>query len=618
MEGAFAYSGKTVTVNNEDYDVPEFSVFQEKCHCGNCHIAYIPAINKYFINEWECNIGFPMVVIILTLLAAIFGTWSLYYTTSGAVRIVCMVIYLLTYFIWWIAYLNAMCRSPGYLPWFWFVEKRRKYTWEEHMAGIITTPEQTQFASALAKPERAILSGKARRIVLRADHICKWIGNWVGLKNYRYFFTQLIWFILIFICFFIIFILEIVDMAKHGWRTLVPRIALFILIIPVILFFIFFMIVFIRHIRYLITNNTTVHELKAQRSGDFSNPYDLGCKQNCIQTIGDEKYCCIWFCPCPIPRTSDGFYWKRNDNAFLENRDEFDQHDNANAIDYENPPNNIVTPKPAPLPPVKPVSPDDNILLGPKDSEETEYLTYEEEDEESSSDFLMMSTVESTTYSKQPPKPVIPVPQPPPLSGEFAISLDQNVEPITPTQTEPKSSFMDTLQDKTVDGDNDENFDAITKGKKPPPLPVDFPQELSIRETDPNSPHPADKRSRRYYENLRKPHFKHEPDYPKRLKHVHVKKVRVAVLDEKGNPTGRHKIKKIKTFSDIEKTQESKKSTKTPRSTITSEPGYSAPPTVPGSHTTTKEKNDFMFGFSMSSRDFGDDTFGDEYYLQKK
>ncbi|EAY15103.1 DHHC zinc finger domain containing protein [Trichomonas vaginalis G3] len=545
-----------------------------------------------------------MIVIFLTLCAAVFGSWSLFYTTSGAATIILVVVYLLIYFIWWIAYLNAMCRSPGYLPWFWFIEKRRKYTYEEQMAGIITTEEQKTFASNLDRPERAVFSAKARRIVLRADHICKWIGNWVGLKNYRYFFTQLVWFILEFICFFIIFILEIVDMAKNGWKTTVPRIAMLILIIPVILFFIFFMIVFVRHIGYLTTNKTTVQALKAERSGDYTNPYDLGCRQNCIQTIGDEKYCFAWFCPCPIPRNSDGFYWKRNDSAFVENQGEIVPPSNANAVDYEK-------------------NDDNNILLAPKDSEEAEYLSYSgEEESESSSLALMFSTQETGITTTEdtprkappppPPKPMAPVP--PPISGEFFTNTTDYVpEPQSPKDV-TRSSFIDTLTDKTVDGDEDEDFDDYTKGKKLPPLPVDIPQELSIRETDPESPHPADPKSRRYYESLRKPHFKHEPDFEKPLKHVHVKKVRIAVKDENGNPTGQHKIKKIKTFSDKEAKNEKSRT----KGNIISTPGFSSPPSLPGSSLSSKEKKDFMFGFSMSSRDFGDDTFGDEYYIKNK
>ena len=584
MQSAYAYSGKTVTIDGEDYDVPEFSVYEEKCKCCCCRVAYFPSIKKYFCNQWEVSLLYPAIIIVLTTLAYAFGIWSVFTTTNGATMWIIFSIGTLIYVIWWIAYLQSMCRSAGYLPWYWFVEKRTRYTYEEQMGGIITNNAQSNFCNVCARPERAILSTKARRIVLRADHICQWIGNWVGLKNYRYFFTQLVWFVLLFIFFFVVIIFQIIDLVKNGWETTIPRIALIILFIPVMLFFIFFMIVFTRHIRYLVTNNTTVHELKSEKSGDYTNPYDLGCWQNCVETLGPAKYCPIWFCPCPIPRTNDGFVWKRNDqvapngenNADPEKPegDPFDIKDNSedgaiysetvtssdSGIKEESSTSSFVldlsssapgsdgdsSDLPASLPEMeKPVTPPPSLLI------ETPQALENEEDHPQQG------------LSMAPPMP-------PPMFSDFGT--DSGDEKVKPKNT--RDGLLDALVDKTIDGEDDDEFDAYVQGTKAPPVPSIEPVVLTIKETDPeapakpkkiqpkrsNSKAKGSKRGTRTFDSMS------DSATPKRSggAHVHVKKIKVPII-ENGKETDKYQVRKIKVVERKGNGSNASKTTKSPK-----------------------------------------------------
>lgn len=309
------FEGKLLIVDGKKVKVPLFSKWEEKCSCCCCHIAYFPDIKSYFCNQWECHCMYPLLVLLLVYVSFGFGTYTIYDHFEFLPSIISYSIFSFTFLMWNIAYFCAMCRSPGYLPWFWAVEKGTQYTWEEHMDGVITTQEQYNFADANAKPERGSLTKQGRRLILRADHICPWIANWVGLKNYRYFFTKLLWTVLLFMEWYAIFGYLIYKLVKFGWKLRVSTLGMIICALPVFLFFIFFMVVFCRHCGYLCRNTTTLQELRAARDEDSMNPYDLGCCTNCSETLGPKYLCCCWFIPIPLPRLNAGIYWRRSDKT---------------------------------------------------------------------------------------------------------------------------------------------------------------------------------------------------------------------------------------------------------------------------------------------------------------
>lgn len=177
------------------------------------------------------------------------------------------------------------------------------------MSGVITNEEQYTFAFSGTRPERATLSRQARRLVLKADHICKWLSNWVGLKNYRYFYQKLVWSLVYMFSFMGLVLWCIYRMVKISSNPDFYIILMFVGFIPAFGFTGFLVILFVRHTGYLIHNNTTLQEYKSAQNKDWKNPYDLGCWDNCAQTMGPKYLCPLWFLPVPIPRETDGFNW---------------------------------------------------------------------------------------------------------------------------------------------------------------------------------------------------------------------------------------------------------------------------------------------------------------------
>lgn len=306
------YEGKYIMVEDEEQLVPKFSKWKKVCRCGPCRVAYFPAIDKYFINQWECHPFYPIVVTSLLTISVVFGIWSIFETLEGSNAYIMFAFTLFLFTIWLISYYCAVCSSPGYLPFYWAVEKGDNFSYKQQMDGIVTTEEQFEFAAYNGRPERGSFSKQARRLVLKADHICKWIGNWVGLKNYRFFFIKLVWCFVYFLDWFALLILEFVHIGLHGWKTTVPLIGMLVCTLPMIGFFFFICTIFFRHIRYTVKNTTTLQQFKLKDRTDKHNYYDLGCWRNCISVFGPAKYCPIWFFPVPIPRETDGFHWETN------------------------------------------------------------------------------------------------------------------------------------------------------------------------------------------------------------------------------------------------------------------------------------------------------------------
>jgi hypothetical protein len=211
-----------------------------------------------------------------------FALYSIASLHSNPRRSILLSITSVTFTLWLISYLCAVFSSPGYVPFYWAVERAETFSYEQQMSGVITTPEQYDFANYNGRPERGSLSRQARRIVLRADHICPWIANWVGLKNYRWFFLKLIWATVYFINWFVVFALDAVEMAKD-WRANASFIGMIVLALPAFGFAGFIVVMLQRHLRYSTQNTTTLQEFKRKKLKDKHNYYDLGCWRNCVE-----------------------------------------------------------------------------------------------------------------------------------------------------------------------------------------------------------------------------------------------------------------------------------------------------------------------------------------------
>lgn len=318
------FESRWIKVDGKEQLVPQFSKWEERCSCCGFRLIYFPIIEQYFCNQWECHCGYPLIVLFLVCVSFLFGIWSICDLFKEKKLIIFLSLFSIFFFFWLYAFFLAMCKSPGYLPWYWSVEKGTEYTFEEQMDGIITNDNQYNFAIKNSRPERSTLSKKARRIVLRADHICPWIANWLGLKNYRHFIQFLFWNFSLFVCFFVVIAYQIYDIVKNGWKTRASTIGAFICAIPDVPFFIFFFTIFMRHLNFVCRNTTTLQELKQSNedeSEDYENPYNTGCCNNCSEVMGPCYCCCLYMFPCfCLPYLFSGIFWRRND----EDEENFD------------------------------------------------------------------------------------------------------------------------------------------------------------------------------------------------------------------------------------------------------------------------------------------------------
>jgi hypothetical protein len=113
--------------------------------------------------------------------------------TSRAVRAVSFIECTVATSLFLVAYLQAAFRDPGYLPFNWTPSDRTKYSWRELMAGTAVTREQLAHVSVTPRPPGCSFSGSYGRYVIRADHICGWIANWVGKRNHKHFLLMMAW-----------------------------------------------------------------------------------------------------------------------------------------------------------------------------------------------------------------------------------------------------------------------------------------------------------------------------------------------------------------------------------------------------------------------------------------
>ena len=349
---AHKYEDRTVRVEGELQHVPKFSQWEYVCRCcgGRCNLVYFPVIKRYFCNQWECNLLYPVCVSFFVTVSFAFSIVAIIQFLHDPERIIMLVLTCLFYLLWVTSYFMAVCSSPGYLPFYWAVEKKEVFTFEQQMDGVITTQEQYDFAAYNGRPERGSFSRQARRLVLKADHICKWIANWVGLKNYRYFFLKVLWAMIFFIDWFVVFILMCIEL-KDNWVVKVGNIAMFVAVLPMFGFFVFICQMFVRHVDYTTHNTSTLQEFKAKRNPDKHNYYDLGCWNNCVQVFGPASYCPIWFFPIRFKRKWGGFEWKTN-RRIPKSEDEVEEDvvENSSDFDDDEQLNNEPQQKPNPQP----------------------------------------------------------------------------------------------------------------------------------------------------------------------------------------------------------------------------------------------------------------------------
>lgn len=157
----------------------------EGCCCCQKKMV-IDELNRSYCMYWEIAPFMP----ILAMFLIFFAFSSYIFITFPRLQLHLKIIsgtevtVILFLFVW--SYFAAMLFDPGYLPFNWIETQRAKYKPEEIVEGTITNELQYNFAKENMPPSCS-LSKTTGRFIIRADHICGWITNWIGKRNHKQF-----------------------------------------------------------------------------------------------------------------------------------------------------------------------------------------------------------------------------------------------------------------------------------------------------------------------------------------------------------------------------------------------------------------------------------------------
>lgn len=184
---------------------------------------------------------------------------------------------------------RTILTNPGYLPFFYPAQSdRRNFTQTEFRQGFACKKEQVEWARNQKKPHRSTFSERAGYFVIRADHFCAWIQNWVAYKNHRFF--------LIFVTFSAIYMdtifLHFVHLLFFHFKSCSIPCHIFTLSLSGFFSFIFSVQTLYQY-AHVSVNVTLLESLKRQ-----NRFYDRGCLNNWSEVCGPKKLICLWPFPC--------------------------------------------------------------------------------------------------------------------------------------------------------------------------------------------------------------------------------------------------------------------------------------------------------------------------------
>ncbi|KAH0788000.1 DHHC zinc finger domain containing protein [Histomonas meleagridis] len=214
-----------------------------------------------------------------------------------------MINYTLTHFV-----------NPGIIPWNWSETRRTRYSSNEIKSGIATTPEQKQWGKDHELPPRAFFSYSYGFAVLRAEHICFFADQWVGIHNLKYFLLATmygsIYLIYVFITSYIAYHEDPTFSFKKLWLYLLA-------FCTTGLFASYHIQQLVLGVKRIVENYTYVES----RFG-FPNVYNRGVIKNFEEIFGPVFLLPLWFLPIPLKGTKNGYDYPQPPAEILENNDD--------------------------------------------------------------------------------------------------------------------------------------------------------------------------------------------------------------------------------------------------------------------------------------------------------
>jgi hypothetical protein len=147
-----------------------------------------------FCGFWKGGSCMPFAITVLTLYCySIFIISSFLRFPFPSLQFASLLESTATTFFFLITYLSAVFRDPGFLPFHWHPPGRTKYSWRELMSGTLVRSDQSVVVARGPRPPGCSFSRSYGRYVIRADHVCCWIANWVGKRNHKQFLLMMVW-----------------------------------------------------------------------------------------------------------------------------------------------------------------------------------------------------------------------------------------------------------------------------------------------------------------------------------------------------------------------------------------------------------------------------------------
>jgi hypothetical protein len=263
------------------------------CFCGPLiKFQSVHGHFRYFLRHWECTPCMPITVTILTVFCITVHFVSVVPHLSLPLALISCFLILFFGSIFLSTYFMASCMDPGFLPFTWIESRRFWYSWEEQLNGLAETSDQFEFARAQQnRPPGCSFSAAFGRYVIRADHICGWIGNWVGKRNHKQFMLFNFYGFWLGISLFVFKIIEskpsVLELpTAEKWMQLITM--------GVEALFGLSMIgVFVQLLTDLSQNRT-----KIQRMRNASGGQDYSCEESMREVCGEGSMIC-WICPRP-------------------------------------------------------------------------------------------------------------------------------------------------------------------------------------------------------------------------------------------------------------------------------------------------------------------------------
>jgi hypothetical protein len=197
--------------------------------------------------------------------------------------------------------------DPGYLPYFYPLTGRTTFTPAEMRSGTASNSSQRAWARRQRRPARIVFAETTGRYVIRGDHYCVFVDNWIGLYNHRYFLLAVAYMTIYIVLYAAHLLFQYFKSKGH-----IPRWQMAILIGEGLAFGTLTLGSMLQQCNLVASNRVVVDLLKGRKQS-----FDRGIVNNCEEVCGPRKYFWLWWLPIPLPLGTDGFSYGDIDPMIL-------------------------------------------------------------------------------------------------------------------------------------------------------------------------------------------------------------------------------------------------------------------------------------------------------------